>query len=148
MLPLADLDGKSDMYTIAIRTRLNGEIHDQVFGQFSDATLWDDLNVSERQWEAWRNAVNSAERHIPVIPDFPETSKLAYIDEGVVHFDPKQLHDDCTRLLPLAKSDATRQLIGDLLGAALLALGQENAEVIVHPFGESANRVRLAASTS
>jgi hypothetical protein len=97
--------------------------------------LWDDLNVSDRQWEEWRNAVNSAARHIPVVSGLPEISRLSYIDEGVVHFDPKQLHDDCTRLLPLVKSDATRQLIGDLLGAAVLALGQENAEVIIHPFG-------------
>jgi hypothetical protein len=70
-----------------------------------------------------------------VLPDFPEISRLAYIDEGVTHFDPKQLRDDCTRFLALAKTKATRQLIADLLEAALLALSQENAEVIVHPFG-------------
>ena len=126
------------MYTIAIRTRSNSVISDQVFAEFSvdDASaLWDELDVSNRQWEEWRNAVNSAERHIPVVPDHPEISILSYIDEGVVHFDPKGLHDDCTRLLPLVKSDAARQLISDLLEAALLALGQENAEVIIHPFG-------------
>ena len=102
------------MYTIEIRTRSNGEIHDQVFGRFSVTTLWDDLNVTRQQWEEWRNTVNSA-GHIPLIPVFPEISNLAYIDEGVIHFDPKQLQDECTRLLTLAKSDATRQLIGDLL---------------------------------
>lgn len=126
------------MYTIVIRTRSKTVISDQVFAEFSvDTTnaLWDDLNVSNQQWEEWRNAVNSAGRHIPVVSDLPEISRLNYIDEGVVHFDPKQLYDDSTRLLPLVKSDATRQLIGDLLGAALLALGQENAEVIIHPFG-------------
>lgn len=126
--------GTPDPYTIAIRTRSNGEIHDEVFGRFS-VNVWGDLNVSKQQWEEWRKAVNAAGRHIPVIPEFPEISKLAYIDEGVISFDPRRLQGDCTRLLPLAKSDATRKLVGDLLTAALLALNQENAEVIIHPFG-------------
>lgn len=107
------------MYTIAIRTRSKTVISDQVFAEFSVDTanaLWDDLNVSNQQWEEWRNAVNSAGRHIPVVSDLPEISRLNYIDEGVVHFDPKQLYDDSTRLLPLVKSDATRQLIGVSLG--------------------------------
>ena len=123
------------MYTIAIRTRSNSVISDQVFARFSVISIWDELQITDQQWEEWRRAVNSAERHIPVIPDFPEISKFAYIDEGVISFDPKQLHDDCTRFLPIAESDATRQLIGDLLAVAVLALGQENAEVIIHPFG-------------
>ena len=85
------------MFTIAIRTRSNGEIHDQV-GRFSGGAanaLWDGLAVSEQQWVEWRDAVNSEKRHNPIVSDFPEISKLAYIDEGVVSLDPKQLHEDC-----------------------------------------------------
>jgi hypothetical protein len=70
---------------------------------FRSALVRDDLNVNEQRWEEWRNAVNSAERHIPVVPDFPEISRLACIDEGVTHFDPNQLRDDCTRFLRLQR---------------------------------------------
>jgi hypothetical protein len=128
----------SDVYTIAVRTRSDGRVSDSVFARFPTSAVglfWDELNVGSQRWEEWRSTINSIGQSIPVLPDFPEISNLAYIDEGVIAFSSRRLHDDCARMLPAMANEATRQLIGQLLDASILALSEENAEVIVHPFG-------------
>jgi hypothetical protein len=124
-----------------IRVRSNGGariIDDQAFTGFDSSNpVWDELGISAQQWDEWWKSVSAAGRHIPVVPDLPELSKLAYIDEGVISFDPKLLRDDCMLLLPTLKTAAAKRLVGDLLGAALAALSQESAEVITHPYIEA-----------
>jgi hypothetical protein len=63
-------------------------------------------------------------------PDF----KLAYIDEGTVHFKPDELHRECIRLMSMMNSDETRQPIRNLLTAADLAMRDKGADIVVHPF--------------
>jgi hypothetical protein len=126
------------MYTIEVQTRAARENKRQVVGEFSDDTwnaFWDELRISEQRWRDWHAAVQSARKDSPVVPEFPQISRLAYIDEGTIRFGAKDLNDECIRMTSVVKSDATRRLIADLLEASRLALQEEDAELIVHPFG-------------
>jgi hypothetical protein len=118
-------------YTIEVRTLPT--LGSEVVGRFTDSAwnlLWQELQISEQQWEDW----HSSQINVPLLPEFPEISKLAYIDEGVVHFQPKELSNECIRLMPTLSGEETRKLIERLQKASELAMGSENSEVIVHPF--------------
>lgn len=124
-------------YTIEIRTPSRETVDCRVVGEFTDEawnSLWDDMQINEQQWRDWQSTVQSAQREIPLLPDLPQISKLAYIDEGAVHFRPSELHEECVRLMSTMSSDATRKLLRSLLDASDLALRCENADIVVHPF--------------
>ena len=118
-------------YTIEVRTLPT--LGSEIIGHFTDSAwnlLWQELQINEQQWENW----HSSQINVPLLPDLPEISKLAYIDEGVVHFQPKELSDECARLMPVLNGEEVRKLIERLQRASELAMDTENSEVIVHPF--------------
>ncbi len=123
-------------YTIEIRRPSKDGVNSKVAGQFTDFvwnSLWGDLQVPRRQWESWQ----SEQENTPLLADLPEVSKLAYIDEGAVHFSPMELSKECIRLMPALSSDAARQLIRSLINACEIALiGERDADLVVHPFPE------------
>jgi hypothetical protein len=118
-------------YTIEIRNLPT--LNSKVVGRFTDAAwnlLWQELHISEQQWDDW----HSSRVNTPLLAEFPEISKLAYIDEGIVHFRPKELKDECVRLISSLRGEETHNLIECLRIAAVQALDDKNLEVIVHPF--------------
>lgn len=134
--PYIDQDDEAEWntsmsYTIEVRTFRT--LDSEVVGRFTDFawnSLWQELRISEHQWEEW----HSSQVSVPLLPELPEISKLAYIDEGVVHFRPKELNEECVRLMPMLSGEDTRKLIESLQKASELALEGESSEVIVHPF--------------
>lgn len=120
-------------FTVETRVLPTSKLESRIIGRFTDSawnSLWDELQISKQQWEDWQ----SLQVNVPLLPDFPEISKLAYIDEGVVHFRPKELNEECVHLLETLNGEATRELVESLLKASNLAMQSENIEVIVHPF--------------
>ena len=118
-------------YTIEVRNVLT--LDSKVVARFTDAawdSLWQELQISEQHWDDW----HASQVNTPLLAEIPEISKLAYIDEGIVHFRPKELNDECVRLLPRLGGEATRDLVERLREASEQALENENSEVIVHPF--------------
>ena len=118
-------------YTIEVRNVPT--LNSKVVGRFTDAVwdlLWKELQISDQQWDDW----HSSQVNTPLLTELPEISKLAYIDEGVVHFRPKELNDECVRLLPRLGGEATRDLVELLQEASDRALKDGNSEVVVHPF--------------
>jgi hypothetical protein len=116
------------MYTIEERMGSGNEIKRHVFGHFSDDawdSLWEELQVREEDWTARHETIHTTQQDISLLPEFPQISRLAYIDEGTVHFNARDLSEECVRLLTTLKSDATRHLLGDLLEAARSALEEE-----------------------
>jgi hypothetical protein len=97
-------------------------------------SLWQEMGVGEQNWLDWQNAVQAARQDIPVLPDFPQISKLAYIDEGTVHLDARELHDECVRMSSLLTSEETQQIVRSLLEASNSALQNNDADVVVHPY--------------
>ncbi len=132
------VDASSVMYTIEVRTGAEPAIKSHVVAQFSHETwnaFWDELQVEEQRWQDWRAAVQNAGADIPLLPDFPQISRLAYIDEGTVPFIPEELRDECIGMASVVQSEGSRRLIADLLEATRLALQVANAKLVVHPFG-------------
>ena len=120
-------------YTIEIRTSSMEGLDIKTVGRFSDTawnSLWEELHISKEQWGAWQ----AAQQDVPLLPDLPEISKLSYIDEGVVHFEPKELNNECVRLISALTDQGAREMIQSLLDASAIALQNESAEIVVHPF--------------
>jgi len=67
-------------------------------------------------------------------PEFAQISRLAYLDEGAVHFEPQEPHEECTRLMSSVDDGGAQEIIRNLLDASDSALRDEDADVIVHPF--------------
>jgi hypothetical protein len=126
------------MFTIEVGANADQKVSCQIAGRFSVATwntLWEELKVDPEQWKEWRIAVDSAQQDIPLLQDFPQISRLAYIDEGSVRFDTRSLQEECMRLENIVASDATRRLVADLAKATDLASEGEESGVFIHPFG-------------
>jgi hypothetical protein len=133
-----DTTGPTDMtYTIEVRAPSEGQTECKIIAQFTGSawnSLWQELGVGEQEWLDWQNAVQTAQQDIPVLPDFPQISKLAYIDEGTVHFQARELHEECVRMSSLLGGEATQQIIRSLLEASDSALQNNDADVVVHPY--------------
>jgi hypothetical protein len=124
-------------YTIEVRTHSDDKVDCKVLGQFSGAawdSLWQELGISGQQWTDWHSAVQAAQQDSPILPDFPQISKLAYIDEGTVHFEPTGLHDECVRIGSMLSREDSQQLIRSLLEASESALQNKDADLVVHPY--------------
>lgn len=124
-------------YTIEVRASSRGETDCKIISQFTGSawdTLWQELGVDEQKWLDWQSAIQTSQQDIPVLPDFPQISKLAYIDEGTVHFQARELHDECVRMSSLLGGAETQQIIRGLLEASDSALESNDADVVVHPY--------------
>lgn len=69
-------------FTIEIRSDRESDNESTIIGRFSDCawnSLWRELSVSRKHWEEWQ----ASQANVPLLPDFPEISKLAYIDEKI-----------------------------------------------------------------
>ena len=132
------IDPANMTYTIEVRAPSEGgETDCKIISQFTGSawdSLWQELGVREEKWLDWQNAVQAAQQDIPVLPDFPQISKLAYIDEGTVHFQASELRDECVRMSSLLGREETQQIIRALLQASDSALQNNNADVVVHPY--------------
>lgn len=109
------------------------ELIDQFTSQDLDR-LWDEMGPSDSVWAQWREQQQSEQRAIPILEKFPQISRLAYTDEGTVHFDPNALRHECEMLLPRAASSDVSRILWGLLRAARSAVEIEGADVVVHPF--------------
>jgi hypothetical protein len=124
-------------YTIEVRAPLERRTDYKIISQFTGSawdSLWQEMGVGEQNWLDWQKAVQAARQDIPVLPDFPQISKLAYIDEGTVHLDARELHDECVRMSSLLTSEETQQIVRSLLEASNSALQNNDADVVVHPY--------------
>lgn len=73
----------------------------------------------------------------PLLPEFPEISKLAYIDEGVVRLRPRELHVEWVQVVATLREEATRKPIETLQNASECAMVDQSKEVVVlHSLGK------------
>ena len=121
-------------YTVAVsrrKERLTSWVVIDQFDLHAWETLWEDLGVTRGRWDEWR----SQNAGLPLLPQFPVLSRLAYADEGSVSFDDLAgLHADCLRALSTALTTQSMALLECFLQA-------------VHSASESAGEVEVYPST-
>jgi hypothetical protein len=126
-------------YTIEVvplgKELMNGE----TVAQFDDAAfadLWDDLGVSQEDWDRWKRGPHAGSS-IPLIEALPLLSRLASVDEGAIHYKDaalRILRAEAEIALSSVKESSARNIVQKLLNACDLAI-QNGGQVIVHPFG-------------
>lgn len=106
----------------------------QVVGSFSSATwtaFFEELGITQEQWRAWGAARKAEMRCMPILPEYPAISDLAYIQEDFMNFEPEQLRSECLRISSLMKTPNTQKLVADLIRAAEIAISFGEYELIV-----------------
>jgi hypothetical protein len=134
-------DPVAGCYTIEVwRRGMYGVTDRKVFGSFGNEE-WDDIlgamGISaERYQDYLRKAVLGAEVP-PLVPEFPELSRLAACDEGNVKFAGEGLSrflEDARSIQPSLRSGAGAAIIEMLMNAGDHAKSVDG-ELVVHPFG-------------
>jgi hypothetical protein len=98
--------------------------------------LFHELGVQEQTWSRWHQALSSG-KWLAVVPECPQISLLASIDEGIIHFkgeELRMLHEECEYANQRVNDDRARAILNKLQEATNRAI-ERDGEVAVHPFG-------------
>jgi hypothetical protein len=119
-------------YAIAVSITDSLSVNWTVVDLFSSSawdSLWDELGVTPERWGQWREAHG----RLAVVPELPNLSRLAYIDEGPLPFeDALELRAECSRALLKASTRNVKTLLKALARAARAAAGI-GGTVVVFP---------------
>lgn len=109
-----------------------------VLGSFDEPALgelWHEMGLGQSDWSSWHDAQRSGQEYI-LLPDFPEISRIASVDEGITNFREqalRDLHEECQRACKTVHGPAAQSILTLLLDGANLAL-ESDGYLIVHPF--------------
>jgi len=107
-------------YVIAVVTAGAKGFRWTVTGTFSSRAwnrLWTELRVPQERWDAWQ----AAHGNLIVLPEFPNLSQLAHLDEGTISLDPQGIQQECSRALAVARDSDVRSMLEQLQRSAISA---------------------------
>lgn len=145
-------DGRMD-FTLGVEYGGRTGLLFQPIYRFGDETvnlIWPDIGVSSERIEEVTTAIQREKKVIFVSPEFPQLSRLLFIDEGVLRFrgaEIEELYRECMQLKSGAIGEQTQHLIESFLRATGEAK-KRKGEVLIHPFGWGGGRRQRYAGVS